>query len=80
MSFREDIKQIGIDVAAGVHVWRDGCVVEGHRGLLEYAPEQIKVRRKKGSVAIRGQMLSVACLTRDEVWIRGRVDTVCWYD
>ena len=71
---------MGFDLSCGVHVFAGGCMVEGHRGLLDYAPERVRVRRRRGSVAIEGQSLAIVAVSRDEVWVRGVVHSVVWYE
>lgn len=52
------------------------CLVEGHRGIIEYSSERICVKIKKGSIAVRGEKLSVSVLTVSELYIRGEIKGV----
>lgn len=76
MAWQEDLHDFIKDLSTGVHVWGTDAVVEGHKGLLTYTPTLVKVRRKKGSVTIEGEGLSVRAVSRDEVWITGDVKAV----
>lgn len=77
MAWSEQIgREFGTSV--GVHVYDDGCLVEGHRGLLTCTPQSVRVRRRRGSVTIEGQALVVRTVTRDEVWVGGRIEAVHW--
>lgn len=76
MAWREDLSHFISDLSVGVHVYRDGSVIEGHRGLLTYTPTCVKVRRRVGSVTIDGEGLFVRQITRDEIWIAGTVKAV----
>ena len=76
MAWHEDLSTCFGDLSVGVHVYGDGCVVEGHRGLLTYTPTLVKVRRRRGSVTLEGEGLTVCRITRDEVWLSGAVRAV----
>jgi len=76
MAWRDDLHEFIDQVSVGVHVWQGGSLVEGHRGLLTYTPTVIKVRRRRGTVTLEGEDLSVRRVTRDEVWIAGVVKAV----
>lgn len=55
----------------------DSCVlVEGHRGLLEYADERIAAARVNGRVLITGEGLRLLTMTDSELVVTGRIWTV----
>lgn len=80
MAWREELERVGRDMSLSVEVWAKGCVVQGHRGLFSCTPTAIEVRRRHGRVEVQGEDLSVAAVTRDEVWIAGAVKAVIWHD
>lgn len=76
MAWQEDVQKIWGDLSVATHVWAHGCLVEGHRGLLQCTPTVVVVRRKKGCVEVQGEGLRVHSVTRDEVWVEGCVKAV----
>ena len=51
-------------------------LVENHRGVQEYSRERIGIRMRFGSVCILGCGLELMHMTRDQLVIRGRIDSV----
>ncbi len=77
MSWKDEIDR-NWGVGSCVHVYPDAVVVEGHKGLLCYSPQYIKIKRKKGCVAIEGERLTACEIGRDEVKIEGKIAKVEW--
>lgn len=51
-------------------------LIENHRGVIEYGSQTIRVKVKYGQVCICGSGLELACMTRGQLVISGRVDAV----
>lgn len=51
-------------------------LIENHRGVGHYCTEQIRVRVAYGEVAVRGQGLELARMTRQQLVIRGCIEEV----
>lgn len=51
-------------------------LVEGHRGLLEYADERIAAARVNGRILITGEGLRLLTMTDCELVVTGRIWTV----
>ncbi len=54
---------------------RSVCI-ENHCGIAEYSDECVKVSVKRGIIAVHGEQLTIARLTRRRVEIRGRIRAV----
>lgn len=52
------------------------CIINGHRGILEYSKDQIRIRLRKGSVKIYGAELKILALTPTELYISGQIKGV----
>ena len=77
MVWQQDIGTLWSDTGWSIHIYRRGCVVEGHRGVLVYSDSQIRIRCREGAVRIEGQSLAIASLDSDEVRIQGDIRLVC---
>ena len=51
-------------------------LIERHRGVTEYSPQRIGVRVPYGIVRIGGCGLELTRMTKDQLVISGRIDTV----
>lgn len=51
-------------------------LIEGHGGVTEYGPERIRVKVRFGHVCICGCGLELTCMTRQQLIISGRIDSV----
>jgi len=52
-------------------------LIERHGGVLEYGPERIRIRVGYGTVCITGCGLELVRMSRQQLVISGRVDSVC---
>lgn len=51
-------------------------LIENHRGVSGYGPEQIRIRVKFGEISVRGCGLELARMSREQLVITGRIDFV----
>ena len=51
-------------------------LVEGHQGVLAYSREQIRIRVRYGSVCICGSCLEMIHMTKENLIVYGRIDSV----
>lgn len=52
------------------------ALIEGHDGITEYHTERIRVRVKYGEVCICGSGLELTRMTKEQLVITGRIQTV----
>ena len=52
------------------------ALVENHLGLLDYAPERVRVRCRRGAVSVCGQGLTLREGRRDALIVAGRIERV----
>jgi sporulation protein YqfC len=50
-----------------------GALVEGHRGILSYAPDEIRIRIGKRNLVLKGQKMRIVNINRYEIYIVGRI-------
>lgn len=62
-----------LTVAAGRRVF-----IENHCGILEYGTERISVAFDRGRVVINGAGLELVAMSRKELIIRGRLQSLEW--
>lgn len=51
-------------------------LVENHRGVCQYGPDQICIRVKYGIISIRGRGLEIARMSREQLIVSGCIDCV----
>ena len=51
-------------------------LIESHRGVIQYSPEEIGIRLKFGSVFVCGCYLELIQMTRGQLVIRGKIETI----
>ena len=51
-------------------------VIEYHRGITCYTPEEIWVRTTFGQLQIQGKELSLCCMRREQLCIMGEIDAL----
>lgn len=60
-----------------VEIWGNRRVlVERHQGILDYGTEEILVGATFGTVRIRGRELRLCCMSREQLFISGKIDSV----
>lgn len=69
-----------LDVARISLVGDMDLLVENHRGLVFYSPEQVVLDVPQGRVAVAGAELSIGYLSPDQVTILGRIRSVRYVD
>jgi len=63
--------QVLVEIAGDSRV-----LIEQHRGVREYSREKIGVRVRYGLVQVCGSGLELRCMTREQLVISGRIDSV----
>jgi sporulation protein YqfC len=56
------------------------CIVENHRGIIEYLPEKVRVNTARGEIVVTGRNLALGSISQDEVVIEGRIASLAWPD
>ena len=54
----------------------DRVLIENHKCVNSYSPEEISVRVTFGMIHIRGIALVLACVGKDQLVIHGRIDAI----
>ena len=55
---------------------KNRLIIEHHRGISCYAPEEIWVKTTFGQLQIRGADLRLCCMSRQQLCILGRIDAL----
>lgn len=55
-------------------------VIENHKGVIEYAPNLLRLNTARGEVRIVGDHLVLLSILREEVWIDGKIQQVEFVD
>lgn len=69
-------KDIALDLPKVVLVGNLQVFVENHQGILEYAPELIRIKVSLGELVIRGSELLLRNILMHEIVIEGRISGV----
>lgn len=54
------------------------ALIEGHRGILAYSPEQISVSLGRETLTVFGTALQLSAMNGDELLITGRIQRAEW--
>ena len=54
----------------------DRILVEHHRGILGYGMECIRIAATYGELVVEGEDLRLCCMSRSQLVIRGRIQSV----
>lgn len=57
-------------------VGKQRVLVEHHRGILGYGTEEILVGTGYGVLRIRGGELRLCCMSRQQLFVSGRIDSL----
>lgn len=55
---------------------RTRVLVEHHKGILGYGTEEILVGASFGMLSITGKDLRLCCMSREQLFVAGRIDGV----
>lgn len=66
-------KDVILDLPTATLLGNVQCIIENHRGIIEYLPEQVRVNTTRGEVLISGRGLAIGSISQDEVVIEGRI-------
>ena len=70
----EKVGLFGCEYGARVTVFGFmGVRIEGHGGILDYTEHEVTVRIHREKLMVRGEKLHVRELSRDELFIAGRI-------
>lgn len=50
--------------------------LENHRGIISYSPESVRIAVSIGEVEISGENLTIRNISRDELYLAGRIYAV----
>ena len=51
-------------------------LIENHMGVTEYGADQIRVQVRYGQICVRGEGMELARMTKEQLVIAGRIDSV----
>ncbi|MDI6869962.1 MAG: sporulation protein YqfC [Bacillota bacterium] len=73
-------KDVILDLPTATVLGNLQCVVENHRGIIEYLPEKVRVNTARGEVVITGRELAIGSISQDEIVIEGRITSLALQD
>lgn len=73
-------KDVMLDLPTATLLGNLQCIVENHRGIIEYLPERVRVNTTRGELLITGQALAIGSISQDEVVIEGRIGSFSFQD
>ncbi|MGE5554412.1 MAG: sporulation protein YqfC [Betaproteobacteria bacterium] len=69
-------KDVILDLPTATLLGNLQCIVENHRGIIEYLPDKVRVNTARGEAVITGRGLAIGSISQDEVVIEGRISSV----
>ena len=70
--------EIILDLPRLVLTGNQRLLIENHRGIKEYAKDEIRLSTPVGKLRIHGQDLEILAIDQEQVEIKGRIDQVEW--
>lgn len=52
--------------------------IENHRGIIAYSTDSVRIAVSIGQVEVRGEMLTIRTISRDELYLDGRIQFLCY--
>ena len=59
---------------------RNELTIENHRGIIECAPERMRINLARGYLEIQGKDLQIRSLCAEEIQLMGRVDQILFLE
>lgn len=56
------------------------CILENHKGILEYTEEKMRILTKQGRIQIDGKGLQIIYYTSDEMKVSGKIEKIEFSD
>ncbi|MDD3946799.1 MAG: YabP/YqfC family sporulation protein [Clostridia bacterium] len=53
-----------------------GVLIEGHRGIVSFAPERMEIRLNKRKLVLFGKDMRIARCNRYEIYIVGKIGSI----
>ena len=50
--------------------------IENYKSVLEYTQNEIRLGAKKYEIKICGDMLTIVCITDEQIYIRGKLESI----
>lgn len=73
-------RDVVMDLPRMVVTGNKRLVIENHKGVIEYAPNLLRLNTARGEVRIVGDNLVLLSILREEVWIEGKIQQVEFID
>lgn len=54
-------------------------LIENHHGMIQYSGEKIGVKTSFGSILVCGRNMELCTMSRDQLVIKGCIDSICLY-
>ncbi|NPV26851.1 MAG: sporulation protein YqfC [Firmicutes bacterium] len=69
-------RDIALNLPKVVIIGNIQVFVENHRGIIEYAPEKVRISINRGELEIRGSQLVLRNILADEIALDGKIEAV----
>lgn len=66
-------REIILDLPRLTVIGKTQCLLENHRGVIEYTAERVRVAVNDGEIVICGANLVIRCLTSEEITLDGKI-------
>lgn len=73
-------KDIILDLPTVTLVGNLQCIVENHRGIIEYLPERVRINTARGEVVVTGRDLAIGSISQDDLVVEGRLSGFSFQD
>lgn len=64
------------DIARLTLLGNKQLLIENHKGIIEYAPGQIRVKLNDATLVVKGERLSLGNLQTEQILIEGTVEEI----
>lgn len=52
--------------------------IENHRGIIAYSPATVRIAVSIGEVEVKGEQLTIRTISRDELYLEGKIQAICY--
>lgn len=66
-------KDVILDLPTATLLGNLQCIVENHRGIIEYLPERVRVNTARGEVVVTGRGLAIGSISQDDIVVEGHI-------
>ncbi len=73
-------RDVVMDLPTATLIGNLQCLVENHRGIIEYLPDKVRINTSRGEVVVTGRRLAIGSISQDDIVVEGRISGFAFQD